>query len=69
VLPSLLYFNTGWVQWGARYLVDGWPLWLMLAGLGLHRVRRPVAAGLIWLSVISNLWAAGLAATGWWPIR
>jgi hypothetical protein len=66
-VPSLLYFNTGWVQWGARYLLDAWPMWLMLAALGLGRMRGRMAWLLVTLSVASNLWAAVLTAFGWWP--
>ena len=66
-LPSLLYFNTGWVQWGGRYLLDAWPMWLMLAALGLGRIQRGLAAALILLSIVSNLWAALVTAGGWWP--
>ncbi len=66
-VPSLLYFNTGWVQWGARYLLDAWPMWLMLTALGLGRVKRSMAWLLVGLSVASNLWAAILTTFGWWP--
>jgi hypothetical protein len=66
-LPALLYFNTGWVQWGGRFLLDGWPMWLMLTSLGLHRINGRVATLLIGLSVVSNLWGALLTAGGWWP--
>ncbi len=65
--PSLLYFNTGWVQWGARYLLDAWPMWLMLAALGLGRINRRVAWLLVGLSVASNVWAAILTTFGFWP--
>lgn len=66
-IPSLVYFNTGWVQWGARYLLDAWPMWLMLAALGLGRMKRGTAWLLVAASVASNLWAALLTTFGWWP--
>jgi hypothetical protein len=66
-LPGLLYYNTGWVQWGGRFLVDGWPLWLLLAALGLCRLPPRVSIALIVLSVISNAWAAILVALRVWP--
>jgi hypothetical protein len=66
-LPALFYFNTGWVQWGGRYLLDAWPLWLMLTAIGLRRINSRIAGGLILASVVSNLWAAVLKAGGWWP--
>ena len=65
--PSMLFFNTGWVQWGGRYLMDAWPLFLILTALGLHRVDRRMGVFLIVLSVASNLWASLLTVGGWWP--
>jgi hypothetical protein len=65
--PALLFFNTGWVQWGGRYLLDAWPLWLVLTALGMQRVDSRVSGLLIALSVASNVWAAVLLAGGWWP--
>lgn len=66
-LPGLLYFNTGWVQWGGRFLMDAWPIWLMLATVGLRRLPPPLSMVLIVLSVVSNLWAALLVALRVWP--
>jgi hypothetical protein len=66
-LPPLFHFNTGWVQWGGRYLLDAWPMWLMLASIGLGRMNRRLAAALVVLSVIGNVWAAVSTAAGWWP--
>jgi hypothetical protein len=66
-LPGLFYYNTGWVQWGGRFLVDAWPMWLLLAALGLRRVPRGAAMFLIVVSVISNLWAALLVVMRVWP--
>jgi hypothetical protein len=66
-LPSLLYFNTGWVQWGGRYLLDSWPMLLLLSSLGLQRIHGRVGVILIVLSAVSNLWGAALSASGWWP--
>jgi hypothetical protein len=65
--PALLYFNTGWVQWGGRYLLDAWPLWLMLTALGLRRMNPRVAWCVVLLSAVSNTWAVVLATGGWWP--
>jgi hypothetical protein len=67
ILPGLLYYNTGWVQWGGRFLMDGWPLWLLLAWEGLHRLRTRWSLVIIGLSVVSNLWATVLTVTGAWP--
>jgi hypothetical protein len=66
-VPALLYFNTGWVQWGGRFLLDGWPLWLLLAGMGLQRLDRRLAVALVVLSVASNLWAVVATLSRAWP--
>lgn len=66
-LPGLLYYNTGWVQWGGRFLMDAWPMWILLAGVGLRRIPPAVAHLLIVVSVVSNGWAALLVALGVWP--
>ncbi len=66
-LPGLLYYNTGWVQWGGRFLVDAWPMWLLLAVIGLHRMPKRLAWALITLSIISNGWGALLVAIRSWP--
>jgi hypothetical protein len=66
-LPGLFYYNTGWVQWGGRFLVDAWPMWMLLAALGLRRLPRGPAMLLIVVSVISNLWAALLVVLRVWP--
>jgi hypothetical protein len=67
LLPGLLYYNSGWVQWGGRFLMDAWPLWLLLAWEGLHRLPLRWSLTLIVLSVASNLWAVLLTWTGLWP--
>lgn len=66
-LPGLLYYNTGWVQWGGRFLMDAWPVWLLLAAVGLRRLPPALSMVLIVLSVFSNLWAALLIALRIWP--
>jgi len=66
-VPALLYFNTGWVQWGGRFLLDGWPVWLLLAGIGLQRLDRRIAVALVALSVASNLWAVVATLSRAWP--
>jgi len=66
-LPGLLYYNTGWVQWGGRFLIDAWPLWLLLAAIGLRRLPPRLSIVLIVMSVVSNGWGALLVALRVWP--
>jgi hypothetical protein len=66
-LPGLLYYNTGWVQWGGRFLLDAWPMWLLLASVGLSRIPRVVVWCLVAASVLSCSWAVVATTTGAWP--
>ncbi len=66
-IPAALYFNTGWVQWGGRFLLDSWPIWLLLVAWGWGRAPRPLRLVLLVLSISSNLWGALLTTFGVWP--
>ena len=66
-LPGLLYYNTGWVHWGGRFLMDAWPMWLLLTATGLRRLPPRAAIALIMLSVMSCSWAAVLTLARVWP--
>lgn len=65
--PATLYFNTGWVQWGGRFLLDSWPIWLLLVAWGWQGVPIWLRRALLALSVVSNLWGALLTTFGVWP--
>jgi len=61
-LPDLLYYNTGWYQYGYRFSLDFTPFLLILTALGL---RRPLGIGwralfivLLIISVGSNFLGA-----------
>ncbi|GCE09698.1 hypothetical protein [Dictyobacter aurantiacus] len=59
VLPlvaHLLYFNTGWFQFGYRFFVDILPLAFVLAVMGFHTRLRWYEWGLILLSIVINIW-------------
>lgn len=66
-LPGLLYYNTGWVQWGGRFLLDAWPIFILLATLGLSRLPRLIIWTLILLSMLSNIWGAIVILLQVWP--
>jgi hypothetical protein len=60
--PDLLYYNTGWYQYGYRFSLDFTPFLLILTAVGL---RRPLCAGwrvlfvvLLIVSVASNVLGA-----------
>jgi len=57
-LPDLLYYNTGWYQFGNRFSLDFTPFLLMLTAIGLRRPLHPigrVAFGcLLIASIVSN---------------
>jgi len=57
-LPDLLYYNTGWVQYGDRFTLDFMPILVLLTALGLRRPTRwfgwTLFAALLVVSVASN---------------
>jgi hypothetical protein len=55
-LPSLLYYNDGWVQFGQRFALDWIALALAASALAARRVP-------VWL--VTALAAAGLAVNAW----
>ncbi|GCE23920.1 hypothetical protein [Dictyobacter kobayashii] len=56
LIAHLLYFNTGWFQFGYRFFVDILPLAFILAVMGFHDRLRWYEKGLILLSIGINLW-------------
>lgn len=56
-LPSLLYQNSGWVQFGYRFSLDYMPFLIMLLAIGARPLGR-VAKGLIIAGVVINLFGA-----------
>ena len=64
--PMLIFFSTGWVQFGYRYSLDWWPFALVLLAFALG--ERPVAVdwALLTASVAMNgLGAYWVRALGW----
>jgi len=66
-VPALLYFNTGWVQWGGRFLLDGWPMGMLLIAAGMAALPRAVGAVLAAASVATVGWGAAAILAGAWP--
>jgi len=64
-VPHLLYVNTGWVQFGARFALDETPLLLVAALLAVRRVVPPLAWGAVGWAVTVHLW--GYIALVTWP--
>lgn len=59
ILPALLlllYFNTGWYQFGYRFALDFLPFLFLLAALGMKERPTWIAKLLIILSVLINVW-------------
>jgi peptidoglycan/LPS O-acetylase OafA/YrhL len=56
VLLLLMYFNTGWYQFGYRFVLDFLPFLLLLAALGMKERPTLPAKLLIALSVLINVW-------------
>lgn len=56
LLPSLLYHNTGSLQFGYRFILDALPLLMILLALGAQRVSVWIIASLTVYSVVVHLW-------------
>ncbi len=56
-VPSLLYYNDGWVQFGQRFALDGIVLALLAASYGAVRAPR-------WLVVALTAWGVVVGAWG-----
>ena len=61
-IPDLLYYNTGWYQYGYRFSLDFTPFLLVLTAIGLrrplHPIGRAVFGTLLLVSVASNFLGA-----------
>lgn len=65
LIPLLLYYNTGWRQFGYRFSLDFLPaLFVLLAAAAGERVRWPLA-GLILASIAVNAWGVVCWYGGW----
>jgi hypothetical protein len=57
-IPDLLYYNTGWGQYGYRFLLDFAPFLMLLLAMGLRRPLTPPSRALfgilLALSIFSN---------------
>jgi hypothetical protein len=63
-LPSLLYQNSGWVQFGYRFSLDYMVFLVMLLAIGARPLTR-VAKGLIIAGVVVNLFGAWTFDRDW----
>ncbi len=55
-LPSLLYYNDGWVQFGQRFALDWIALALAACALAARRARLGWIASLAAIGVVVNVW-------------
>jgi hypothetical protein len=62
-VPLVLYYNTGWVQFGYRFSLDFLPLLFVLLAIGLRRITSLLKAAIV-ASWMVNLWGAV-----WWFAR
>jgi hypothetical protein len=62
LVPLVLYYGVGWIQFGYRYALDFYPFLFILVPLGLSRHLDWKALALIILSIVINVWGA------WWQL-
>ena len=64
--PVLVYFSTGWVQFGYRYSLDWWPFLLVVLALALDERPRAIDIALLAASIAMNgLGAYWVRVLGW----
>jgi hypothetical protein len=68
LIPLILYYGIGWVQFGYRYALDFYPFLFILTALGLSRRFDRAACVLIVASVIINIWGAWWQMYGFWML-
>ena len=56
-LPTMLYMNSGWIQFGYRFSLDYTPLLILLIAIGARPLRR-VGYVLIVIGIAVNLFGA-----------
>jgi hypothetical protein len=56
LLPTLLWFSTGWVQFGYRYSLDFLPFLMILIASGMGKTMNKTMVALVAISVAVNLW-------------
>ncbi len=56
LLPTLLWFSTGWVQFGYRYSLDFFPFLLILISSGMRSNLSKGIVAMVVLSIAVNLW-------------
>jgi hypothetical protein len=64
-LPSLLYQNSGWVQFGYRFALDYLPFVVMLVAIGGRPMNRLVKAAIVFGVVVNLFGAITFDRYGW----
>ncbi len=54
VVPTLIFFSTGWIQFGYRYSLDWWPFALVLLAYALRERPAPMDYALLAAAVAMN---------------
>jgi len=66
MIPIMLWFSTGWVQFGYRYSLDFLPFLLILIASGMgDRIGKGTVA-IVAVSLAVNLWGALYSANNGW---
>ncbi len=62
-VPLVLYYNTGWVQFGYRFSLDWLPLAFVLLAIGIKTITPLVRASVV------AAWLVNLWGVVWWFAR
>ncbi|MFC2059221.1 hypothetical protein ACFLTS_06275 [Chloroflexota bacterium] len=66
LIPTILWFSTGWVQFGYRYSLDFVPFLLILISSGMGPRINKLKITLVVLSVAVNLWGVCWSVVQGW---
>ena len=58
MVPIVVWFSTGWVQFGYRYALDFLPFAIVLIASGTGKTVSKMLIALVAISVAVNLWGA-----------
>lgn len=68
LIPLVMYYGVGWMQFGYRYALDFYPFLFVLVALGMSSHFDWKARVLILLSIVINIWGAWWQMAGFWAL-
>jgi hypothetical protein len=64
LIPLLLYYGIGWIQFGYRYATDFYPFLFIPTALALDRHFSPIIKWAVGVCILINLWGTWVSLLG-----